>query len=238
MKLTRDAQRPIRYFFDEVLPPVIRDSRLFLVFLRIVFGSRYRAVADFRSQFSQMSDTAVARVYSDTQRFELKTSTDINKRTMTRIQGICGGRTVVDIGCGTGGVLDSIDPRSYIGIDFVASESWASLKRPGVEFLVAPADQTQLPSQVAEVVLCCHVLEHVRDPKAVLGEVRRLGSHFAIIALPRERPYRAGFNLHVHFFTYEWQVQELLRPIFGDVVVEKVDGDFLAVVPLVSEQIK
>lgn len=71
-----------------------------------ILASRFRLEISRRGRhlvtvFSEVK-AKVVRVGSKTQRFELKTSTDLHKQTMTRTQGICLGRTVVDVGWALG----------------------------------------------------------------------------------------------------------------------------------------
>jgi ubiquinone/menaquinone biosynthesis C-methylase UbiE len=177
-----------------------------------------------------MTDEEVAEIYAKTQQYELKPETDLNSRSIERIRAVTAGKSVLDIGCGTGGISATLESSSYLGVDFVSSPHWNDLTSDFVKFKVAPAGETGLPDGHAQVVLCCHVLEHVRDVAEVLFELKRLTTEKVVIALPRERPYRAGFNLHVNFYSYVWQVEAELSKAFENVNVEIVDGDFLVVI--------
>ena len=44
---------------------------------------------------------------------------------------------------------------------------------------------------------------------AALAELRRVAAKRLIVVLPKERPYRYTFNLHLHFFPYRYQVTQL-----------------------------
>jgi ubiquinone/menaquinone biosynthesis C-methylase UbiE len=81
-----------------------------------------------------------------------------------------------------------------------------------------------------DLVVCAHVLEHVRNPIRVLNEIKRVTKSRAIVILPRERSYKAGFNLHVNHFQYDWEVRALLNQLSSAVsTIELIDGDFYCV---------
>jgi hypothetical protein len=50
---------------------------------------------------------------------------------------------------------------------------------------------------------------------------------FDLVILPRERSYKAGFNLHVNHYQYEWEIQHLFNQVPGvSSSIELIDGDF------------
>jgi SAM-dependent methyltransferase len=82
---------------------------------------------------------------------------------------------VLDVGCGTGGVLGGLGPRSHaVGVDR-SPAALAYCRRRGLVHL-ACADGGQLPfgPGTFDVVLLLDVLEHYADEGALLADVRRL----------------------------------------------------------------
>ena len=79
-----------------------------------------------------------------------------------------------------------------------------------------------------DTVVCTHVLEHVRDIHAALAELRRVAARRLVIVVPRERPYRFGFNLHLSFFPYRFSVMNVIGRDSGHnkVQVELEGGDW------------
>lgn len=77
---------------------------------------------------------------------------------------------VLDVGCGNKPYRDRIGARSYVGLDidspFTRQVGQADLFYDGGTFPIADAS--------FDAVLCSQVLEHVFNPEAFLGEIRRV----------------------------------------------------------------
>lgn len=105
---------------------------------------------------------------------------------------------VLDIGCGDGGLLGTIDPTTnYTGID-ISPTQLAYFKSilptfnkhlPGKVSLTL-GDATRLPFKQSsfDLVLACDVLEHVLDPTTVLNEIRRVlkPDGYSLFSIPNE----------------------------------------------------
>jgi SAM-dependent methyltransferase len=85
--------------------------------------------------------------------------------------------TVVDLGCGEGASVDvfrRLDPEvRWLGVDLEQSPEVARRTRTDVEF--ATFDGVRIPAGDAslDLVFCKQVLEHVREPEPLLGDVAR-----------------------------------------------------------------
>jgi len=106
---------------------------------------------------------------------------------------------LVDVGCGDGTLTSSLASRGIrtLGIDISepnieSAKSRYSLEgemsSPNslgkIEFQVADATNTQLPSGIFDVVVSHHVLEHLSSFDQGLRELKRLSSGTIIIAIP------------------------------------------------------
>jgi ubiquinone/menaquinone biosynthesis C-methylase UbiE len=84
-------------------------------------------------------------------------------------------RTVLDVGCGIGALMERLAGRLVIGMD----RSWQGLsqtrRRVGSNML-ACADAARLPlaDALTDAVTCQHVIEHLGDCEAALAEWRRV----------------------------------------------------------------
>jgi SAM-dependent methyltransferase len=128
-------------------------------------------VLRYRLQRVGFGDDSLA-VTSET--YELKPGADSSHTQLVTWLGGRGPRRVLDVGCADGFVAEGLRERGHhvTGIDLTA--------RPGVkarvdEFLEADLDDG-LPLALADappfdVVLAADVLEHVRDPEALLREI-------------------------------------------------------------------
>lgn len=118
-----------------------------------------------------------------------------------------GGR-VLDAGCGDFRILRehaaALEGRTYVGCDATAQTT-----PPGVEFRQCNLDQPPLPFEddSFDLVIFSHVIEHLANPVAALGELVRVlkpgGSLF--VECPSEKSLRPGpwappdFNLILSF---------------------------------------
>lgn len=61
---------------------------------------------------------------------------------------------------------------------------------------------TELPygNRVFDTVVCAHTLEHMKDYKKALAELRRVCSRRLMMIVPKQREYQYTFDLHLHFF--------------------------------------
>jgi ubiquinone/menaquinone biosynthesis C-methylase UbiE len=60
-----------------------------------------------------------------------------------------------------------------------------------------------------DTVITTHTLEHTVNIEKAVKAVRRVARKRLIVVLPKERPYKFGFNLHLHFFPYHYFIREL-----------------------------
>ena len=109
--------------------------------------------------------------------------------------------TIVDFGCGNGGVLSILPATRRIGIE-IHAPSAAEASHKGID---AYASTDCLPDQVADLAISHHALEHVQNPHAVLCELFRIlkpGGRL-VLALPSE-PRRQRWHLTLDRHLYSW----------------------------------
>ncbi|HMH52719.1 MAG TPA: class I SAM-dependent methyltransferase [Candidatus Acidoferrum sp.] len=96
-------------------------------------------------------------------------------RSLARILGgeVPAGARVLDVGCGTGTLLDAVRPAYGMGVDFSpAMVKLAEGRFPGLRFRVADAEALE-PGEAFDWIMMVDVLEHLWDPRSALASARR-----------------------------------------------------------------
>ncbi len=135
---------------------------------------------------------------------------------------------VLEYGVGLGWNLAGLKCRRKIGFD-VADFLEPSVRALGIEYM---AETKSIADGTMDVVLCHHTLEHVLDPPAVLGEIRRLlapaGKLLLFVPLEREGKYNRFIPGEPNHHLYSWNTQTLgnLVQELGFEVAEAGAGEF------------
>ncbi len=91
-----------------------------------------------------------------------------------RVLKMVRGGAVLDLGCSSGGFLQSLKNENLklYGIEISPEEAQRATKNSGAQVFVGEILDADFPPESFDVVTCFHVLEHVYDPKEVLRKVR------------------------------------------------------------------
>lgn len=81
---------------------------------------------------------------------------------------------ILDVGCGTGGLLDDIQAMGECkGVD-LSEKALAYCREKGLQVQKGSAEKLPFPDKYFNVVILSDVLEHVRDDRQALAEARRV----------------------------------------------------------------
>lgn len=213
MKLSRDITLIFHYIFDQLMPPVIRDSRWFMwIPFKILFKDKSSIFFTFKERAPFMSEKEFRNVYINTASVHIQRETDINQECLKAIEEYLVGETILDIACGRGFLTKLLAPEYKLtGADIVIDKSLIN-SMPNVSFKETSLESLPFKDKEFDTVICAHTLEHVQDVQSAINELKRVTNYRLIIVLPKQRSYKYTFDLHLHFFSYEHDVLKLLKP--------------------------
>lgn len=209
----REASNKIRFVIEDLLPPIVRDSRLF----GLAAGLAFRGVGaawTFRKRAPFLSEQEYFAFYRDWPRVHAET--DNSDVCLKRIAEEIVGRSVCDVGCGSGFLTQYLRDRStvkaqrIVGVDIVIPPI---AENAGIEFFEGKAEKLPFADREFDTVVCTHVIEHILDHRKALAELRRITAKRLIVVVPREREGLYTFNPHFHFFPYTHSFLRAMIPV-------------------------
>lgn len=208
--MKRDIICRLRIFIDK-LPRFIRESRFLFLIAKYIFKLP-NELFTFREDFRKGKIKDLSILYSGESNLRLERAsknTDINSYHLKIIYSVIDSikpKSIIDVGCGTGFLLELLDKRlsncTLKGIDFSCPSSQKLKTNNDLNFIREDiySSLVKLKSDSADLVICAHVLEHLSNPESLIQEIRRVTKKSLILICPLEKPYKWGMNYHVQFF--------------------------------------
>jgi ubiquinone/menaquinone biosynthesis C-methylase UbiE len=226
--VNRRFTNAIRFVMDELLPPILRDSRWFMYpFFWIAYrGKNVREAMDFKRNVFAYSRKQYADFYSSLDSVSRNRETDLNNGCIKAILAAIDSadRSIVDVGCGGGFLLrkfrEKFPDLSLSGCDVTERPSALPAE---IEFIRADIMDLDLPADSHDVVTCCHVLEHVLDYRGVMRKLAAAARRKLILVVPLQRPYFYTLDEHVNFFLFPEQCAYEVG--LAEHRWERIDGD-------------
>jgi len=224
MKIGRRTVNAVRYMLEDLLPPALRDSPLFLPLMYLVWGRDAPRFIAFRERVRSMSAEEYAGFYAKIT--PIHGECDLNRRCIERILAEVQGERILDAGCGRGhlaGLIARADPgATVVGADLAPPEVQGL---PNLSFVEGWLGRLPFADKSFDTVVCTHVLEHLPDLDGALADLRRIARQRLILVVPREREAKYPLNLHVHFFPYRHSFLNRIAAPEGRFDCEVLQGD-------------
>ncbi|HEY5995532.1 MAG TPA: class I SAM-dependent methyltransferase [Candidatus Deferrimicrobiaceae bacterium] len=212
MIVTRNATRILNWILDHLLPPVLRDSRAFMSLpMRLLCGPKARAFMEFKERAPSLDAEAFSAAYDFFSDCHLDRPTCLTPELTARILGDVVGSRVLDAGCGRGYLcerLAALPGVSATGIDIAVPGTGETGDNPS--YVSGSIEALPFSDGSFDTVVCAHALEHVLDLHGAIRELRRVARSRLIVVVPRQRPYRYTFDLHLHFFPYAFSLRQAM----------------------------
>jgi ubiquinone/menaquinone biosynthesis C-methylase UbiE len=225
--MNRKLTNAIRFVMDELIPPFIRDSKVFMYpFFVIAYrGRNISEVMDFKKNVYRYSPDEYAAFYNNLNTISRNRETDLNPACVKFILSQLdeNDQTLVDIGCGKGYMLDQIAKRhphlELTGFDIKAPDG-----NEPFNYVVGNVEALPFEDAAFDVVICNHTLEHLLQLDQCISELIRIAKRKLIIVTPCQRYYYYTLDEHVNFFPFKESLTS--RFIFDNYVCYKLQGDW------------
>lgn len=119
-------------------------------------------------------------------------------------------KVVLDIACGSGygSALLSDTAKKVFGVDIdIDSVEYAKthFHKSNVEFIEGSGTNIPLPNNSVDVVISYETIEHIKDYKKFLKEIKRVlkSDGLAVISTPNDTEFIEGNHFHIHEFEHE-----------------------------------
>ena len=223
--MNRETTNRIRFVLEDIVPPILRDSKAFKALASLAWGQHIGDLASFRARAPFLTDEEYEALYKMHPR--VHEGTDNSKACIEQIIKDVAGESVCDVGCGTGILLKKIKANRpnitrLMGVDFAIDDADAL---DGIEYEASKIEQLPFKDGEFDTVICTHVIEHVLDYRAAIAELRRITKKRLIIVVPREREYRYTFNPHFNFFPYTHSFLRAMQPVPKNYKIKDVARD-------------
>ncbi|MCE9585933.1 class I SAM-dependent methyltransferase [Candidatus Uhrbacteria bacterium] len=235
MKLSRQTALKIHFVLDQLLPPLLRDARWFMsIPFRILYKDRAHVFLTFKEKAWSMTEEEFAQAYRDVEPVLMERDTDLTEDAIDAVLKEVVGENVLEAGCGKGVLIGKLSERWKVtGTDIIISEH--ARRHTSATFFEANVEALPFADKSFDTVVCTHTLEHVRDLAKSLSELRRVAKKKLVIVVPKQRPYRYTFDLHLHFFPYASSLLGAFGEPVGTHSLREVGGDWLYTETLATE---
>lgn len=225
--LSRTITTKIAFVLDQLIPPLLRDARWFMWLpFKILLGDKSEHFFAFKDRAFDMNFEEFKGTYEETESAHIKRETDLNPACTAEILRNLEGDTVLEVGCGRVYLAKKMaEEKTVTACDMVISDSLRE-KYPDIDLREASIESLPFADNEFDTVVSTHTLEHVLDLVKAIEELRRVTRKRLIVVVPKQRPYKYTFDLHVHFFPYKWSLLAFMAGGGKSRQIKLLDGDW------------
>lgn len=150
---------------------------------RPTYPQVYKFYRGYRGKKYQQQRERYEPTYTKEFNDNLDNPQTVKERVKNITRFIKGVKSVLDYGGGTGLYIPDVENKYVYEISHNKLET-------GVK---------QWGGEPVDLVMCCHLLEHVSDPVGLVKELRLLGKVY--IEVPNKKPLKPIMHEHINFFT-------------------------------------
>ena len=226
---SRDITGRMVSFFDNIVPPVLRDQWWFMrPFFKAVCGKSADSFMDFKQIYPSCSAEDIKKLYENSSAIHSSRDTDLNEECLSGILNAATGSSALDIACGKGLLSKMLAEKGFevTACDFldVLSPSFAHDK---VSFVRADICSLDFEDKSFDTVISAHTIEHIENIFSAVSELRRVARKKLIIVVPKQRACKFTFDFHIHFFPYEVTLLSILGARNRNYELKLLGGDWL-----------
>lgn len=214
MKLKRETEIKIKFILEQLIPPIIRDAKWFNYLpFNLLFKNKSEIFFNFKNNALILGKKDYIKTYKKVDSVVFTKETDLNQKCVKKILKNIIGSTVLEVGCGKGYLakkISNLRDKKITAVDIVIDKEMAT--NPRINFLSADIENLPFQNKSFDTVITTHTIEHVQDIFKAITQLRRVTKKRLIIVVPKERPYKYTFNLHLHFFPYPHSLLALMGP--------------------------
>jgi SAM-dependent methyltransferase len=230
MKLSRNLALKISFFLDQCTPPVIRDSEwLMKISFKLLYRDKAQVFWEFKGKASEMTEREFYATYQEIKSVLMERDTDLNEGCIDEIFRHIGGQTVLDVGCGQCFLAGKMSKEYQVTAVDIAIDPALNVRYSNINFVEASVEKLPFRNEEFDTVVCAHTLEHVQNIFAAISELRRVTKNRLIVVVPKQRPYKYTFDLHLHFFPYEHSLRTIMTSNHRALACKNVGGDLFYV---------
>lgn len=226
--MDRRFTNTIRFFMDECIPAIIRDTKWFMYpFYYIAYGGKnIKQAMNFKSLVYDFTEKEYDHFYNNLNTISRKRITDLNQPSIDYILDKISPetKTLIDIGCGNGYLLKQIHQK-FPTIELYGFDIKDKDENKFYKYVKGNIEKMPFPDKQFDVVTCSHTIEHLINLELCINELKRITKKQLFVVTPCQRFFYYTLDEHVNFFPYKEKLTSVMS--MKNYKCEKLWGDWV-----------